>query len=169
MPTSYEPQSTDDLRALLLGYLDFYRDVISAKVRDLSADQLRTSRLPSGWTPAGLVNHLTYAEWRWMQWGFLAEQVTDPWGDHVGEGWVTPDAVGDDLLAPLREVGARTRKIVEAHELSDYGRVGGRFPEGTTPPQLHWILLHLIQEYARHAGHLDIARELEDGAVGEQG
>jgi Protein of unknown function (DUF664) len=67
------------------------------------------------------------------------------------------------------EAAVRTRSIVEAHELTETARPGGRFRDPASVPQLHWIMLHLLQEYARHAGHLDIARELVDGRTGEAG
>lgn len=70
---------------------------------------------------------------------------------------------------PVARVGRRTRAIVEAHELDERAAVGGRFTTPEEAPQLHWILLHVLQEYARHAGHLDIVRELVDGRVGEDG
>ncbi len=164
-----EPGSTDDLRGLLLDYLDFYRSVVALKVRGLSLTDLRASRVPSGWTPAGLLTHLAFMERRWLQWGFQASPVPDPWGDGEGDGWVTPDVDVAALVASLDRVGATTRRIVEAHRLTDRASVGGRFATVDEAPQLHWVLLHVLQEYARHAGHLDIARELIDGAVGEDG
>lgn len=173
MTTLPEPASTDDLRGLLLDYLDFYRDVVCAKAEGLSPEQMATSKVPSGWTPGGLINHLTFMERRWLQWGFLAEDVDDPWGDSDGDperdGWTTPTLALPELAARLRRVGVRTRQIVEAHRLEDHAAAGGRFEAGGTLPQLQWILLHLLQEYARHAGHLDIVRELTDGARGEEG
>ncbi len=69
----------------------------------------------------------------------------------------------------LDQAAERTRVIVESHDLTDTARVGGRFADLASAPQLQWILLHLIQEYARHSGHLDIARELIDGSTGELG
>jgi hypothetical protein len=163
-----EPTSTPDLRGLMLDYLDFYRDVVSGKLEGLTDDQLAGSVVPSGWTPAGLVNHLVNVERRWLRWGFLAEPVADPWRDASADGgWVTPDASPVELRRVLESAGARCRSIAEAHELSETAAVGGRFTEEATAPQLQWILLHLIQEYARHAGHLDIARELLDGRTGE--
>lgn len=168
-----EPTSSGDLRGLLLEYLDFYRSVIAAKCDGLDPHELRGSRLPSGWTPAGLVTHLTYMERRWLQWGFLGEAIPDPWGDHAdahsGDGWVTPDDDIASLVARLHDAGARSREIVEAHELDERAAVGGRFTTADEAPDLHWILLHVLQEHARHAGHLDIARELIDGATGEEG
>lgn len=164
-----EPASTDDLRGLLLDYLDYYRSVIGAKVAGLSEEDLRVSRMPSKWTPAGLLTHLAFMERRWLQWGFMGEQVRDPWGDSDGDGWITPDLDLEAMLGRLSHVGATTRQIVQAHSLTDRATPGGRFANQVEAPQLHWILLHILQEYARHAGHLDIARELTDGAVGEAG
>ena len=163
-----EPGSTPDLRGLLLDYLDYFRGVVAAKLAGLSPDQVTGSVVPSGWTPAGLALHLANVERRWLVWGFLGEQVDEPWADTAdGGGWRTPDLSPDDLRAMLDQTAARTRAIVEGHELTETARVGGRFADLASAPQLQWILLHLIQEYARHAGHLDIARELIDGRTGE--
>ncbi len=165
-----EPASTTDLRGLMLDYLDFLRGVVADKVEGLADRELRGSVVPSGWTPAGLVNHLVNVERRWLRWGFLAEPVPDPWRDAADdEGWVTPGATPADLRRLLQEAGSRSRSIVEEHELTDTAAVGGRFADRASAPQLQWILLHLIQEYARHTGHLDIARELIDGRTGEGG
>lgn len=158
-----------DPTELFLGYLDFYRSAVARKVTGLSDAELRTSRLPSGWTPIELVKHLVYMERRWLRWGFAAEPVDDPWGDWgVHDRWqVGADESLTDLVAMLDEGGVATRSIVEAAELPQHGAVGGRFSGEKPPPTLAWILFHVLQEYARHAGHLDIARELADGAVGE--
>jgi uncharacterized damage-inducible protein DinB len=165
-----EPASTPDLRGLMLDYLDFLRGVVADKVAGLSEEELRTSVVPTGWTPAGLVNHLVNVERRWLRWGFLAEPVPDPWRDHSDDdGWLTPQATPAGLRVQLEEAGEWSRAIVEAHALTETASVGGRFTDETDAPQLQWILLHLIQEYARHTGHLDIARELIDGQTGEGG
>lgn len=170
MTTAFpEPASTSDLRGLMLDYLDFYRGVVAGKVEGLSDAALAESVVPSGWTPAGLVHHLVNVERRWLRWGFLAEPVPDPWRDATEEGgWVTPASSSSDLRRLLDASGADARSIVEAHELTETAAVGGRFSDEDAAPQLQWILLHLIQEYARHAGHLDIARELIDGQTGEE-
>jgi hypothetical protein len=169
VPTVPEPASTDDLRGLLLDYLDYYRSVIASKVSGLSDDDLHGSQIPSQWTPAGLITHLAFMERRWLQWGFMGEDVDDPWGDSSGDGWVTPGVDLPTLLTRLESVGDRTREIVERHALTDHAVPGGRFPDAAAAPQLQWILLHVLQEYARHAGHLDIARELRAGSTGELG
>lgn len=164
-----EPASTSDLRGLLLDYLDFYRSVIAAKVSGDSEEFLTTALVPSGWTPEGLLNHLTHMERRWLHWGFMAEPVDDPWGDSEGEGWKSPEQGAEVLIQQLTDVGRHTREIVESHQLDDRASLGGRFATVAEAPQLHWILLHVLQEYARHAGHLDIVRELSDGSTGEEG
>jgi uncharacterized damage-inducible protein DinB len=157
-----------DPKALLLDYLDYFRSVIARKLAGLPEQELRTSRLPSGWTPLQLLKHLVYMERRWLRWGFLAEQVPDPWGDEQDERWhVRPDETVADLVAAMHDGGRRTREIVTSAELGDLAAVGGRFSEDNPPPSLAWILVHVLEEYARHAGHLDIAREIADGAIGE--
>jgi Protein of unknown function (DUF664) len=160
-----------DPTELLLGYLDYYRSAVTRKIDGLADGDLRTSRLPSGWTPLELLKHLVYMERRWIRWGFDAEQVPSPWGDDDEDGrWrVDPQETVADLLAALHAGGARTRVIVTESALSAVAAPGGRFTEDDPNPRptLGWILLHVLQEYARHAGHLDIARELIDGATGE--
>ena len=174
MTSSYtqfpEPASTEDLRGLLLDYLDFFRGVVAGKLEGLGEAEVTGSVVPSGWTPGGLVVHLVNVERRWLEWGFLGEQIAEPWADADPDGgWVTPAASVPELRDLLVAAGARTRAIVEAHELTETARLTGRFRDPETAPQLQWILLHLLQEYARHAGHLDISRELVDGTTGEEG
>jgi uncharacterized damage-inducible protein DinB len=163
-----EPTAPAQSRAeALLRYLDFFRDRIAAKLRALSADEPRTSRLPSGWTPLELLKHLTYVEMRWLEWGFEGQDVADPWGDNRDGGWyVAPDESLDDLLAALDRRAGVTRAIVLRHDLDEAGQPGERW--GAEPPAtLERILFHLVQEYARHLGHLDIVAELAGAPVGE--
>jgi hypothetical protein len=160
-----------DCKELLLGFLDYYRSVITRKIGGLTEAELRTSRLPSGWTPLELLKHLGYMERRWLCWGFAAEEVAAPHGDEdeAGRWHVTSDDTADELIAALRAVGQRTRTIVAAAELTDVAAVGGRFSNSDERPRpsLAWILVYVLQEYSRHAGHLDVARELADGVTGE--
>lgn len=163
-----EPTGRHPSRAgVLLGYLDYFRSVLVTKVRGLPDDELRASRLPSGWTPLELIKHLTYVELRWLVWGFEGEPVAQPWGDAQDGRWhVRPDETLADLVSALTSQAERTRAIVAAHALNDVGKPGERW-DGAQPPTLERVLLHLVQEYARHVGHIDIARELVDGHVGE--
>jgi len=158
-----------DRAQVLLGYLDFYRSTVVEKVEGLGERDLRASILPSGWSPIELVKHLVFMERRWLVWGFLAEPVEDPWGDDgPGEHWqVAKDESAATLVEALLAGGSRTRAIVESAALTDVAARGGRFPPDAEAPTLERILLHVLQEYARHAGHLDVVRELLDGRVGE--
>ena len=165
-----DPAQTDDLRGVLLDYLDFYRGVVSGKLEGLTEAEITGSAVPSGWTPSGLVHHLVNVERRWLEWGFLGRLVEEPWRDAAEDGgWITLDRPVAELEAMLDDAAARTRSIVESHDLTDVAATTGRFRDPDTAPQLQWILLHLVQEYARHLGHLDIARELVDGSTGEEG
>ena len=166
-----EPTGPPTPRAdVLLGYLDYFRSLVVSKVHGLSEAQLRVSLLPSGWTVLELVKHLTHVEQRWLVWGFDGQPVARPWGDSQdsqdGRWYVSDTEDGPDLLRALEEQGVLTSSVVRAHELSDVGRPGERW-EGSAPPTLERVLFHLMQEYARHAGHLDVVRELIDGKTGE--
>ncbi|PFG41763.1 uncharacterized protein DUF664 [Isoptericola jiangsuensis] len=172
MPLSdVEPRlDSADATAQVVAYLDYYRAAVARKIDGLSDDQLRRSVLPSGWTPLELLCHLVHMERRWFRWGFLGEPVEDPWGDHAdgdpdGPWQVPPGTTRDDLLAALHDGGARTRQVLTAHAPHERGALGGRFT--ADPPTLTWICFHVLQEYARHAGHLDVVRELVDGGLGE--
>lgn len=156
-----------DRTEVLVRYLDYYRAVLLSKVDGLSEEQLRSSILPSGWSPLELVKHLTYVEMRWLEWGFEGADVDDPWGDqHDGRWSVGADEATPDLLAALRERGRTTATIAGRHSLDDLGATGERW-DGAPPATLERCLLHLVQEYARHMGHLDVVRELLDGRTGE--
>ena len=162
-PTVPQPNRAE----VLLGYLDYFRSVVLDKLDGLSETDLRSSRLPSAWTPLELLQHLTYVERRWLVWGFLGQDVDDPWGDSRDDRWeVGAEETLVSLTEKLQDQAAVTRSIVEGHDLSEVGQPSERWA-GAPPATLERILLHLVQEYARHAGHLDIVRELVDGRAGE--
>jgi hypothetical protein len=164
------PSPTDPVTSraeVFLGYLDYFRSALVSKLEGLPDCELRRSGLPSGWAPIELVKHLTYVELRWLVWGFEGREVEDPWGDSRDGRWhVAPAESLDDLVAALHAQAARSRAIVEAHDLSEVGQPGARW-DGADPPTLERVLFHLVQEYARHTGQVDIVRELADGHVGE--
>ena len=163
-----EPSAgTVEVSTALLGYLDYFRAEIRRKLAGLAPEDLRASALPSGWTPIELLSHLVHMERRWFVWGFLAETVDAPWGDQDAEGRWQSDLDVEVLLELLDAGGRRTAAVVHAHPLESRAAAGGRFPDAATAPTLLSILLHVEQEYARHAGHLDIVRELSDGLTGE--
>jgi uncharacterized damage-inducible protein DinB len=162
-----EPRGvTTDPADLFARYLDFYRNTVVRKALSLSDEAQRTSVVPSGWSPIEMLSHLAHMEQRWMVWGFLGEPVDEPWGDRSEDRWhVDPDVSTTDVVAMMRDVGEQTTALLAAHSLDDVAPPGPRFD--SEPPALGWICFHVLQEYARHAGHLDIAVELAGGDVGE--
>ena len=164
-PSPTVPRSSPS--EVLLGYLAYFRSVVVERLEGLPEAELRGSRLPSGWAPLELLHHLVHVERRWLVWGFEGEPVAEPWGDHRDGRWHVPTTTTlPDLVRDLEAQAEQTRRVVQAHALTDVGQPGERW-EGEPPATLERVLLHLLQEYARHAGHLDVVRELVDGTTGE--
>lgn len=164
------PEPTDPAGSrteVFLRYLDYFRESVVAKVSALDESELRRSRLPSGWTPLELLTHLRHVELRWIEWGFRGQNVAEPWGDRREDRWyVAPDETRADLVAALRAQGAHTTEVVTAHDLAEIGAPGPRW-NGADPASLERVLFHLVQEYARHLGHLDVVAEIAGGPTGE--
>lgn len=156
-----------DPTELLVTYLDFFRGEVVRKLGGLDDDALDTSCVPSGWTPRQLLNHLVHMERRWFVWGFLGEDVDDPWGDQGDDGEWHVETRLDDLINLLTAGGLRTTAILAEHSLSSQSATTGRFVDRDDAPTLLAVAFHVLQEYARHTGHLDIVRELTDGMTGE--
>lgn len=157
-----------DPRELLIGHLDWYRDAVTRKLEGLSDSQLRTPVPPLGWAPLGLVKHLGWVERRWLRWGFDAEDVLayPPGGDEI-EWSVAADESTDSVVDGYFDEVRRSRALAARAGLDEPARIGGRFTAHEPAPSLGRILFHLLQEYARHVGQLDVARELIDGVTGE--
>lgn len=154
-------------RDVLVHYLEYFRERVIARVEQLDERDLHASRLPSRWTPLELVRHLTFVELRWLEWGFEGRDVDEPWGDRRDDRWYVDERVSrGELVQALRERGVRTGEIIRCHELDEIGQPGPRW-DGADEPTLERILLHLLQEYARHLGHLDVVVEIAGGPVGE--
>src|SRR6266542_4072377 len=151
-----EPSETlADPRELLVGYLEFYRDAILRKLDGMPDEELRRSRLPSGWTPLELLKHLAGVERRWFRWGFAAERLDSPWVEGgPGDPWrVGAEESADDVKALFLDECARSRWIVAGARLDDQAAIGGRFGPDDPRPTLAWTLFHVLQEYDRHPGH----------------
>ncbi|MEV8441969.1 GNAT family N-acetyltransferase [Actinosynnema sp. NPDC051121] len=161
VPAEPSPDLADP-RDLLTAYLDFHRDAVLRRIDGLAEDDLRTGPLPSGRTPLAVVEHLAHLELRWLRWCFRGEDVDLP---DTG-----PDRVLDDgdtverVRAFYLEQCARSREIAAESALTDRA---ARWDQPDVPrATLGWILFHLLQEYARHVGQLDVLRELGDGVTG---
>ncbi|MFD6274817.1 DinB family protein [Streptomyces sp. NPDC060209] len=169
-PAVEPPDNLTDPRELVLAYLDYYRAALLRKLDGMSEEDLRSSRLPSGWAPLALLKHLAFVERRWFRWGFAAEQVDPIWGDEDPDTrkWqVGPEESTEEIRAFFLDECARSRKIVAGAELQQPARTGGGFNPPDHHPALIWILFHMLQEYTRHVGQLDVVRELADGVTGE--
>ena len=139
-------------------FLDYLRECMVAKAEGLDNESLRRSTVPSGTSLLGLVKHLTMAETYWFQHVFVGNDVRVPASD-LEEGDTTASVV-----AGYQSACRVANEIVAACD--DLDRPGVR--TGTRPVHLslRWILVHMIEETARHAGHADIIREQIDGQVG---
>ncbi|GAB3772138.1 putative damage-inducible protein DinB [Nocardioides ginsengisegetis] len=162
------PPGTGDEAAHHAAYLSYYREDLIAGVLALSRDEQRRARVPSGWTPLQLLVHVQHMEQRWFVWRFLGEDVADPFGDWEGgdpaddSTWAVDDSRDSAThAAALRAVGERTTAILREHALDE--KVAEFRGAEHDALDLRWICFHVLQEYARHAGHLDIVSELGGG------
>jgi uncharacterized damage-inducible protein DinB len=151
---------------VLLGFLDFLRETIAIKSMDLPDDDCREPHVPSGMSLLGITKHLTYVERSWFRGNFLGEDLEALYGprDRTAEWIVLETEAGDAIRAAYREEWNRSNEIVRANSLDDVIRSHTR-PE-REGMQLRWIVAHMIEETARHAGHMDLIREAIDGEVG---
>ena len=156
-----------DERTQLATFLDYVRDTARAKCEGVSTQDARSAPLPGSplMTLCGLISHLRWVEYSWFQVVFLGEEDAGPWTeeDPDREMRIAVDAPLADLLADYEQQAARYRTLVAGHSLDDTAR---RPIRDGRHVDLRWILLHLIEETARHNGHIDILRELADGETG---
>jgi uncharacterized damage-inducible protein DinB len=150
----------------LTGFLDWYRAVVANKVRGLSDGDAARVLTPSGLSPLGVLQHLTWAEALWFRFRFAGESLDLPGtgGDNSPTFVVVPGTAVASVVAAYEEETERSRRIVAAAaSLDEVALEESRY--GLT--SLRWILVHMIEETARHAGHLDLMREQLDGTVGD--
>ncbi|MFE6788062.1 DinB family protein [Streptomyces sp. NPDC057677] len=156
-----------DERTQLTTFLDYARDTARAKCEGVSAENARTAPLPGSplMTMSGVINHLRWVEYYWFQVVFLGEDDKGPWTeeDPDREMRIGVDFPLAQLLDEYAEQSARYRELVAETDLD--ARAERAIRDGRHV-DLRWILLHLVEETARHNGHLDILRELVDGTTG---
>ena len=158
-----EPAARGDERTALLGFLQRQRELVAWKVGGASDEVLRSVSTPSGLTVHGLVRHLTNVERSWLRQVFAGQSdLVFDWTDDDPDAELrVPDGVPmADLLAAYAVEAERCDEVVASAESLDALSARGE-------RSLRWILLHLVEETARHLGHLDLLREQADGAVGE--
>ncbi|HEV7900013.1 MAG TPA: DinB family protein [Planosporangium sp.] len=155
--------TTGTERDVLEAFLDFHRGVVRSKVSGVSDEDARRRLVPSETTLAGLIKHLTVVERTWFP-GLLTGPAPEPDGD--GGFQVGPHETIESLIVEYDRACEVSRQVVAdfgldhvvAHPHPQLGQVS-----------LRWVIVHVIEETARHAGHADILREQTDGATGVAG
>jgi hypothetical protein len=167
--TSSQPENPED--QALLDFLAAQRAAVLSIVAGLDEEAWHRPVVPSGWTPAGLVEHLGGAEWHWFQGVVTGAKPEPPPGDEDLPPYDPTAAFVSDLPSAeiIRFYGdqcASSDAVLAVTPLSAPLRGKHGVPGQDEPPDVRSVVLHMIEETARHAGHLDIARELLDGQTG---
>jgi uncharacterized damage-inducible protein DinB len=154
-----------DERETLIAFLDLYRETVLVKLDGLDGEQLSRRLLPSRTTLLGIVKHLIHVEERWFvaAIGGAPMRARNP-DDRDAEWLVDEDETAADLATRYRVMWARSNEIARAASLDEHRR---RADRPGTDLTVRWILVHMLEETARHAGHADILRELIDGRTGD--
>jgi uncharacterized damage-inducible protein DinB len=162
-----DPRVDADEREMLGAYLDYHRATLAWKVRGLGEDDARRPMVPSGTNLLGLVKHLIDVEKGWFQDRFAGRDVsyTSSEADPDADFRPTPDETIESLLAEYEAECATSRRILAGADSLD--AVAARPRRDGTKPTMRWIMLHMLEETARHNGHADILREQIDGETGE--
>ncbi|HEX6452685.1 MAG TPA: DinB family protein [Trebonia sp.] len=166
-----DPNPAAPERDALAQYLDYQRETILLKAEGLTQQQLATTIPTSDLTLAGILYHLALVEESWTEEDFSGLPAREPWNGvdwNADPDWefrtattLDPDAVRQRYRDACERSRVVAEKAVSLDELSEKPlRSGARFT-------LRWMLLHLIEETARHAGHADLLREAIDGRTGE--
>ena len=155
----------------LLGFLDYQRATLAWKCAGLDDEQLRRPLHPTDMTLAGLLKHLARAEDLWFRDVVGESEPGEPWaGLPWAAEWESCLAdTGDELRRFWAARVEASRQVVAARLAADGAALDGTHPAwgGQGHPSLRWVLVHMIEEYARHNGHADLLRQAVDGATGE--
>ncbi|MGW4179375.1 DinB family protein [Streptomyces rubiginosohelvolus] len=158
-----------DERTMLEAWLDFHRSTLVLKCAGLSDEQLRLAASPSSMTLLGLVQHMAEVERNWFQRVFAGQKVPPVLGESNLDGFALQSERGlDEAVAAWQAEIARGRELIADASLDESGHLSEREAGqvGDQEVSLRWIMVHMIEEYARHNGHADLIRERVDGAVG---
>ena len=171
MPRVNPPVSADE-RTMLISWLDFHREVLAEKCAGLTPQQLALRSVPpSQLSLLGLVRHMAEVESGWFVRRLAgidapaifvteADEDADFHLPDVGAGEFA--ALVDEAFTAWRAQIARADEILAAVPSLDQTFVHER----TGPMSVRWLMVHMVEEYARHNGHADLLRELVDGSVG---
>jgi uncharacterized damage-inducible protein DinB len=144
--------------------LDRHRDVILWKLEGLDEEQARRPMTPTGTSLLGVVKHLAWVEYGWFCETFGREMPPAPDFDADPDlDWrIEPDESAADIVAFYGRARTAADQVIDETDLDTLGTAW--FGEQVS---MRWVLIHMVEETARHAGHMDIIRELVDGATGD--
>ena len=153
-----------DEKASLAAALDRHRDVVVWKLQGLDEEEARRPRVPSGTSLLGLVKHLTWVEYGWFcdTFGHRNPLPAFDEDDPEADLRVEPGETVADILAGYARARTAADAVIREY---DVGATGTARSGATVT--LRWVLVHMLEETARHVGHLDILRELTDGTTGD--
>lgn len=161
---------TPNEQTALSQFLDVQRLEFHRRAWGLNAGQLATTVAASGLTLASLLKHLALVEHSWFEHRFAGLDEREPWASVDWDNdpdWEFRTAVDDEpeeLIREFVEACQRSRGVVEAASSPD--QQSKRLDGDDKPWNLRWIMIHMIEEYARHLGHADLIREAIDGTIG---
>ncbi|QRN79434.1 MAG: DinB family protein [Nocardiopsis sp. BM-2018] len=163
-----DPPMAADERTMLLAWLDWHRATVHRKCAGLAAELSSSAPLPSSpmSTIGGIVSHLRWVEAFWFEVVMLNQPDVAPYSveDPDAEFRIGARRPLDELLAEYAAQCERSREITSRLELGNSSR---RVLTERGRVTLRWVLMHMVEETARHNGHLDVLRELADGTTGE--
>jgi uncharacterized damage-inducible protein DinB len=151
-------------KEVLAGFLDHYRSVLLEICEGLSEEQLRRPMVPSGTSLLSMVKHLAYVERGWFQESIADEPYDYPFAvdDPEAEFRIEPGETAEDIFELYRQSCERSREALAAASLDDMVQN----PDRRADYNVRWVVIHMLEETARHAGHADIIREQLNGTVG---
>ena len=167
----YEPLTLGGELETLVGFLRWQRETLELKCSDLSPEELaRRSMEPSTMSLLGLVRHLADVERGWFRWFMAGEEIPDRFStdddpDGAFEGAVPDERVVADAWEAWKAEIEWAEDFVANHP--DLDLPGKRKDKWRGEMSLRWVLVHMIEEYARHNGHADLLRERIDGKLGQ--
>ncbi len=168
-PLPVEGDRDADERTTLIDMLEFYRAVLLRKTWALSPEQLNATPLPSTLTLSRLLAHMAFVEDHWFVASFAGDDLPDPWAkadfEHDPDWEMTWGEARphEQLVEQFTASVERARAVVSAN--TDLHALGNG--SSGQAVSLRWILVHMIEEYARHVGHADLIREALDGQLGD--
>jgi len=161
------PEEWDE-RATLMQMLGYVRTTAIFKCTGISDEQAAAAPLPGSplMSLGGVLNHLRWVDHSWIDTRFLGGPDLGPWTDEEPdrEFMLGAQLPLSEVIAEYEEQTLRLDALVAEHDLDEVS--AQPFRDGRTPT-MRWVLLHLIEETARHNGHLDILREMADGSTGD--